>query len=222
MKKHKTLTAVFILLGTVLMLLLASAAAALALSERNLYNPSPLDALTEWPGWLSADDHGADKIWHQQSVAGGIVYLYYHPLHTAQGADATCVSTTFVAPVKWHGWRAQSGSRLGCWMPDSAEAAFTPNQIFSGAAVAEYHPGWFTQQPSNGFISSFTVGGNITPLTVAYGLAASGQYVLIEWADGEVSRALVTNGTFLHARPVTTMVTRMSLIDSAGRTLAVD
>jgi hypothetical protein len=70
------------------------------------------------------------------------------------------------------------------------------------------------------FMAYGSVGGNTTPLTIAYGLADQGHQVRIEWADGQISYTPVQNGTFLQTYPANVIPKRFDLLDEQGLTLA--
>jgi hypothetical protein len=56
--------------------------------------------------------------------------------------------------------------------------------------------------------------------STAYGLAAGGQQVLLEWSDGRSSLVAVRDGVFVQSRPGRLQVTRFELLDSNGNLLA--
>lgn len=91
----------------------------------------------------------------------------------------------------------------------------------------EISGGWRAQASGNtfytntdAFIAAYTVGGNITPLTSAYGIGRMGAGVRIEWSDGQTTTASIQNGIFLQSRPETLQVKRIDLLDETGNVLA--
>lgn len=154
------------------------------------FHPTPLDALTEFPGYLSQADLGSARVLQQIEVAGGIVLLYRHLDRQDRFEGAEQLSVTFVTP-EGKGWRAQASG--GCGIPSFG-----------------------------GFVACYAVGGNITPLTSAYGLSEEGSRIRIHWADGETHEVgLADNGSFLLSRPATVQVARIELLDETGQVLAI-
>jgi hypothetical protein len=161
------------------------------------FHPTPLDALTESPGYLINPDHYiADSVvaLQRQEVAGGLVLLYRWQTRQSQSAGTYCVAATFVTPAG-KGWRAQSSGSLG--------------RAFSSGC----------QIPPDTFAAGYTVGANITSLTTAYGLAPRGDAVRIEWSDGQIDVVSPENGSFLLSRPETLAVRRIELLGADGQVL---
>ena len=153
-------------------------------------HPTPLDALTEFPGYLTQADLGSARLLQQVQVAGGVVLLYRHLDRQDRFEGAEQLSVTFVTP-EGQGWRAQASG--GCGIPSAG-----------------------------GFVVCYSVGGNITPLTSAYGLSEEGNRVRIHWTDQETHEVeLADNGSFLLSRPVTVQVERFELLDETGQVLAI-
>lgn len=148
------------------------------------FHPTPLDALTEFPGYLSEANLSLAQVLRQEKIAGGLVLLYRYPLKKEK---KSCFATTFVTQEKNGGWRAQSASRIGC-----------------------------NATPVNEFMAIYTVGGNITALTTAYGLSHFGHEVRIEWSDGLVESVPLEDGTFLKSRPATLQVEKIELLNADG------
>jgi hypothetical protein len=154
------------------------------------FHPTPLDALTEFPGYLSEADLGSVRALQQIEIAGGVVVLYRHLDHRDWFEGVEQLSVTFVTP-EGQGWRAQASG--GCGIP-----------------------------ASSGFVACYAVGGNITPLTSAYGLSQEGSQVRIYWADKKTHEVdLADNGSFLLSRPSSVQVRRIELLDENGRILAI-
>jgi hypothetical protein len=149
------------------------------------FHPTPLDALTEFPGYLSQANLSLAEVLQQEKIAGGLVLLYRYPLNLKE-KNYSC-ATTFVTQEKNGGWRAQSASRIGCHATPASE-----------------------------FMAMYTVGGNITPLTTAYGLSHLGHQVRIEWSDGLVETVPLEDGTFLKSRPAILMIHKMELLNADG------
>jgi hypothetical protein len=163
------------------------------LSACRPYHRTPLDALTEWPGYLANSGLNLVQVLRQEQVAGGIVLLYLYPMPESElGKGMHCVATTFVTSERNGSWRAQSASQLGC---------------------AEQYPA------VSRFEATYTVGGNITDLTTAYGLSPDGSQVRIEWSDGLLSTATLQNRVFLASRPQTLKVRRIELLGADGSVL---
>lgn len=99
--------------------------------------------------------------------------------------------------------------------------------VLATTFVSREGSGWRAQSsgsiafsPFDDFVVSYTVGGNITNLTTAYGLASKGSGVRISWSDGLVSLvSLQTNGSFLESRPETLQVRRVELLGESGNVL---
>lgn len=166
------------------------------------FHPSPLEALTESPGELiHSDFYLSDSVAVLQSyeVAGGQVLLYRWQNQASQAAHTYCLAATLVAP-EGSGWRAQSTGFV------SNEYPRRPPLFGCEIAVDDFLPSYF-------------VGGNITPLTTAYGLSSAGVSVRITWSDGQIDEAPIKNGSFLLARPATLQVLRVELLDSQGQVL---
>jgi hypothetical protein len=183
-------------------LLLSSAVFFLLACQRN--SASAHQALTEWPGYLTASTAANAEILQQVESSGGIVFLYRWWSDGAGLPEPFCLAVTFVTPV-WDGWRAQSAGSIGV-----AAAAGG-----SGEAPA------CTLPANHGFIFAYTVGGNVTRLTMAYGMAVPGESVRITWSDETVSQhQLNTAGSVLAVRPETLQVERAELLDQNGAVIA--
>jgi len=162
------------------------------------YHATPLDALTEFPGYLINPDYyvkDSVRILQQEAVAGGIVLLYRWQTYESAKASTYCLAVTFVTP-EGNGWRAQS----------------------SGSAGIESHRCSISETDS--FIAGYTVGGNITELTTVFGLSDRGDNVRVEWSDGISSTIPIRSGAFLGSRPQTLQVRRVQVLDSRGNILA--
>ncbi len=182
-----------------LQILPAFLAISLALSacSRRPYHPTPLDALTELPGYLISTDYydrNSVQVLQQKAIAGGLVILYRWQTYESIKTNTYCLAVTFVTP-EGDGWRAQS----------------------SGFAGSENHR--CTISRSDGFVAEYTIGGNITDLTTVFGLSDRGDNVRVEWSDGAVSIVPIQNGTFLESRPEILQVRRIQLLDAQGDVL---
>lgn len=102
-----------------------------------------------------------------------------------------CWVQTFVSQGKLSGWQAQSGSQLICT-----------------AAVQQE------------FLATFTIGGNITDLSTAYGMGTTGVAVRIYWSDGIISDTPLIDNVFLKSRPVVLPVKKIDFIAADGTVLA--
>lgn len=164
-----------------------------ACSWGRTYHATPLEALAEFPGYLTKESLGSASILQDETVAGGLVLLYLYPSDEAGlTPSANCLATTFVTQERNGGWRSQSAGRMACDEEIFAEDIFT---------------------------AAYTVGGNVTELTTVYGMSTQGEQVRIEWSDGTISIIPVVNGTFLSSRPETLQVQQVSLLNSAGALL---
>jgi hypothetical protein len=153
-------------------------------------HPTPLDALTEFPGYISKADLGSMRLLQQIEVAGGIVILYRHLDRQDRFEGVEQLFVTFVTP-EGAGWQAQASG--GCGIP-----------------------------ASGGFVACYAVGGNVTPLTSAYGLSREGSRARIYWADDETHETgLADNGSFLLSRPASVQVERIEVLDENGQVLAI-
>jgi hypothetical protein len=166
------------------------------------YHSTPLDALTEFPGALTAVKNSnirSTEILLQQQVAGGLNVLYRWQTPASQQRQTYCVAVTFVTP-EGSGWRAQSTGTFvnSAGQMSNATCEYTKNHDF----IAGYYPG-----------------GNIRPLTTAFGLSNQGDKVRIEWSDGKISVVPVQNGSFLDSRAEIVQVHRITLLDASGNTL---
>jgi hypothetical protein len=157
------------------------------------YHPTPLDALTEFPGYMNQDNLAFVELLQEENVAGGLVLLYRYPLYKPDTAsNEHCVATTFVTEEQRNRWRSQSASKIGC---------------------GENYP------YAEGFMATYTVGGNITDLTTAYGFSNYGSQTRISWSDGVIDLVPIQNGTFLKSRPQTLQVRSIELLDVDGEVL---
>lgn len=166
------------------------------------FHPTPRDALTESPGLLfNSDAYLADSVdvLQRQEVAGGQVLLYRWQSATSQKAGTYCLGATFVTP-EGDGWRPQSSGTL-----DNLNLLKSP--LFGCEITGDQ------------FVPAYFVGGNITPLTTAYGQGLRGQAVRISWSDGQIDTVLLKDGSFLLARPETLQVRGIDLLDANGRIL---
>ena len=121
----------------------------------------------------------------------GLLYLYPSD-EAGPTSSANCLATTFVTQERNGGWRPQSAGQMACGEEIFAEDVFT---------------------------AAYTVGGNVTELTTAYGRSTQGEQVHIEWSDGMISIIPVVNGTFLNSRPEILQVQQVSLLNSDGTLL---
>ncbi len=170
-------------LGNRILFVLSLISIMFVVSACSPYNPTPYDALTEFPGFLTKENLASVTVLQQEAVADGLVLLYRYQPDLDVGEY--CLATTFVTQEKNGGWRAQSASGLGCG-----------NNL------------------SGRFLATFTVGGNITELTTAYGLSKDGSQVRIQWSDGTVSVVPLINNVFLKSRPAILQVDRIDLLDA--------
>lgn len=166
------------------------------------FHSTALDALTESPGELfNPDFYIPDSIivLQQQAIASGQVLLYRWQSSASQEAGTYCLAATFVTP-EGNGWRAQS-------------TGFVTNEY------PRQPPLFGCEIATDAFTPAYFVGGNITPLTTAYGLGPRGQTVRILWSDGQIDTVPLKDGAFLLACPETLVVQRIELLDSEGRRL---
>jgi len=169
------------------------------------FHPTPLDALTEFPGYLVNPDMYVEEsvvVLQEQEIAGGLVLLYRWQSREARREGTYCIATTFVTPVitlKGKGWRAQSSGAIG---------SFPRQPPLFGCDV-----------PSDEFIAGYTVGGNITSLTTVFGLSNRGDAVRIVWSDRQVDVVSLQSGSLLLARPKTLQEERIELLDADGNIL---
>ncbi|MBI3242850.1 MAG: hypothetical protein HYZ49_11205 [Chloroflexi bacterium] len=156
------------------------------------YHSTSTEALTEFPGYLTKESLNSVEILQQENVADGLVLLYRYPSPVGTVSNGYCVATTFVTEEQNNSWRSQSASRIGC---------------------GENYP------YIDDFMAMYTVGGNITDLTTAYGFSNRGDEVRIEWSDGLVDVVTLQNGAFLNSRPQILQVQRIELLDKNGEVL---
>ncbi len=163
-----------------------------ACSWGGAYHATPLEALTEFPGYLTKESLGSASILQEEVVADGLVLLYLYPSDgVGPMSSVNCLATTFVIQERNGSWRPQSAGRA------CAEEIFTEDI----------------------FTAFYTVGGNVTELTTAYGRSTQGEQVHIEWSDGMISVIPVVNDTFLNSRPEILQVRQVSLLNSDGMLL---
>lgn len=155
------------------------------------YHATPVAALTEFPGFLTSENISTFQLLQKQEMAGGVILLYAYESNNPQ-QSGTCIGTTFVTQKDDEGWRAQSSGNLGC----------RPN---------------FLDTPE--FVAGYTVGGNITDLAVAYGLASKGQAGRVYWSDDLVTQTAIQDGVFITSRPKIVHVLKMELLDVNGAVL---
>lgn len=72
-------------------------------------------------------------------------------------------------------------------------------------------------EQNGGFEAAYSKSGRFS---TAYGVAAGGQQVLVEWSDGRSSLVTVEDGVFVQSRPGRLQVTRFELMDGNGNLLA--
>lgn len=156
------------------------------------YHATATEALTEFPGYLTKESLNSVEILQQENVADGLVLLYRYPSLVSADSNEYCAATTFVTEEQNNSWRSQSASQIGC---------------------GENYP------YIDGFMAMYTVGGNITDLTTAYGFSNRGNEVRIDWSDGLVEIVTLQNGAFLKSRPQILQVQRIELLDKNGEVL---
>jgi hypothetical protein len=155
--------------------------------DRRPYHPTPIDALTEFPGYIHLAVTDSVEVLQSETIAGGHVILYRFPLRSPYPAQASyCLATTFVTQERSGSWRSQSASRIGCY-----DAPLN----------------------SDRFAATYTIGGNVTDLTTVYGFSGKGSQVRIEWSDGLVDIVPFSNNTFLKSRPERLLVNQVALLD---------
>jgi hypothetical protein len=79
--------------------------------------------------------------------------------------------------------------------------------------------GWLDYDPSEETVLAFSVGGNVTPLTTAYGLAGEGETAQISWSDGVVDTVPIVDGAFVLSRQETLTVEQIQIISRDGTLL---
>jgi hypothetical protein len=112
-------------------------------------------------------------------------------LYRYQADEVNCLATVFVAQFPNGSRQAQSASQLDC--------------IQSGSSQGD------------SFQAAYSKSGRFS---TAYGLAAGGQQVLVEWSDGRSSLVTVQDGVFVQSRPGRLQVARFELLDTNGNLLA--
>ncbi len=152
----------------------------------------PIDALTEFPGYLNAENAHSFQLLARRELPRGDVLLYAFRGTRPEVEGMTCVATTFVSENEEGRWRAQSSSNMGC-RPDFPD----PEE----------------------FILRHTAGGNITGLATVYGLTPAGETVRVRWADGEVTMAGIDDGHVLLSRPETVQPDRIEILDADGNVI---
>jgi len=154
--------------------------------------PTPVEALTEFPGYLSAGNRDSFQLLARRELPLGDVLLY-----TFAGArpDEMCVATTFVREEGDGRWRAQSVARLGC------QAGFPESETI---------------------ILAYTAGGNITGLATIYGLAPGGEAERVRWTDGEATTTDVEDGYVLVSRPETIPPQMIEILDVEGNVIHIE
>lgn len=175
-----------------LLVVLTITSLSVACGRQETFHATPLAALTEFPGYVSVQTVESVVVLQEEKVADGLLLLYQFP-DSAQPAGRTarhCLATTFVTQERHGGWRAQAASKLGC--------------------------GRLSEQ---GFSAMFTVGGNVTDLTTAYGWSQEGDQVRIEWSDGQVDLVPLVNNTFLLSRSETLQANQFDLLHRDGTVL---
>ena len=153
---------------------------------------TPVDALTEFPGYLNAENAHSFQLLARRELPRGDVLLYAFRGTRPEAEGMTCVATTFVSESEEGRWRAQSSSNMGC-RPDFPD----PEE----------------------FILRHTAGGNITGLATVYGLAPAGEIARVRWADGEVTTAGIDGGHFLLSRPETVQPDQIEILDAGGNVI---
>ncbi|MFO7536486.1 MAG: hypothetical protein R6X32_00320 [Chloroflexota bacterium] len=149
-------------------------------------------ALTEFPGYVSAQTVEFVTVLQEEMVADGLVLLYQFPDSTQPAGHTArhCLATTFVTQEQHGGWRAQSASKLGC-----------------------------SRLNEQDFSAMFTVGGNVTDLTTAYGWSQEGDRVQVEWSDKRIDLVSLVDNTFLLSRAETVPVNQIQLLHQDGTVL---
>jgi hypothetical protein len=150
------------------------------------YHPTAVAALQEFPGYLAGLERGAYQVLRTEHVTGGQVLLYRWRAADDASGDTWHLARTYVTPV-------QHGLRRG-WRAQA-----------SGAT---------TFHAADTFVAAYAVGGNVRPLSSAFGLAQEGRHVRVQWADGRTDDLAIEDGNFLLSRPETVQVTRIELLDA--------
>lgn len=156
---------------------------------------SPVEALTEFPGYVSEERVDSVRVLAQREMPRGVVLLYAYEGTRPDVEGETCVATTFVSEERGGRWRAQSSGGMGC---------------------ATDYP-----QP-DGVSLAHTAGGNITELATVYGMAPGAATVRVQWVDGVETTEAVENGFVLVSRPETVMPFNVTVLDRAGAMMHVE
>ena len=169
------------------------------------FHPTPLDALTEFAGYLTDADGYVEtsvEVPQQRQVANGQILLYRWQAPLSKETDTCCAAVTFVAPIhtlRGKGWGAQSSILLG--------GRRTGNTVECNL-------------PANAFVAGRMVVDNRPNVTVACGFA-SGDRVRIDWSDGQSDTVSIDSDSFLLARSGRVQVRRFELLNSVGDVLEV-
>lgn len=180
--------------ASVVFVLLALVVAAGCRQQRT--HPTPVEALTEFPGYLAGEIPASFELLAQSTIPRGEVLLYAFGGTRPDVAGKTCVATTFVSKEP-NGWRAQSSSSLGC------RADFP--------------------QPEEPVLA-YTIGGNIVDLATVFGMAPGGAQVRVHWPDehwpdGLVGLSAVENGYVLLPHSESVKPEFVEILDEAGRVI---
>jgi hypothetical protein len=158
--------------------------------------PTPVEALTAFPGYLDGEIPASFQLLAQRTIPEGEVLLYAFGGSRPDVAGRTCVATTFVSKER-NGWRAQSSSSLGC-RNDFPQ----PEEVVLG----------------------YTIGGNITDLATVFGMAQGGAQVRVHWPDwrspdGLVGVGAVEDGYVLLPHGESVRPELIEILDEEGRVI---
>ena len=170
---------------------------------------TPLDALTQWPGHLRPPGSYAPesvRILQQWALGNDLLLFYRWQAPGSTPADPFCLSTTFVTREK-RGWLAQATSGpTGQGNLDTSSSS----------------PRWNCDINEGSFHAWVHRGGNLRPVTAAFGLAPRGEFVRITWEDQVLVETRILNRSFLMARPESLGVLRVELLDADGGILQTE
>lgn len=149
------------------------------------YYETPLQSLVDSPIFLSYTMLSESEVKYQEEVGDSKIIIYSHPSPT----NGECLSIAYIAQFS-KGWRAQSGSTLGCQNKGNTDKKL---QI------------------------SGLIGGNSEEISIAYGKLASDlrlAKINVVWSDGDITQAKIQNGIFMNYRLDNILPSQIDLLDA--------
>lgn len=174
------------------------------------FHPTPLDALTEFPGQLEDREEYVEEsveVLQEREVAGGMVLLYRWQSPQSQNAGTYCMADTFVRPCLTLRGRG--------WQPGTSMLLHQKNEV-SGEEKCSI--------PADAFVVGYIVrdDNQTSRFTTVSGFSQHGVSVSIVWSDGQEDSAPLENSSFLIIRSGEHELRRIELLDADGSVIATE